>query len=280
RILVSNKQLTTFFDLPSHFLSPGDSIEKLLEFLHARGDYESEAQYQKVLQVIRAGPKKAFRYERKRPNGRFVEIKGRPEGGGGFVVTVTDVTERHKALEELRLSEERFRDFTEASSHFQWETDAELRITALSSSYERFAARDKAEVMGRRLWEVVGIQDPEKDGHWAGLLNLLHRREPVNDFAYEIQGKDGKLLHRRTSARPVFDTKGDFQGYRFASRDVTAEVEARERAQRAEELLVQAIESMGEGLAVYDPNDRLVFINKRYFGEFSKGNDVVRMGLR
>jgi PAS domain S-box-containing protein len=279
RIVVSNRRLTSFFDVPCDFLAPGDPIEKLLAFLHARGDYESEAQYQKVLQAIREGPRKAFRYERARPNGRFLEIKGRPEAGGGFIVTVTDVTERHDALKELRLSEERFRDFTAAASHFQWETDAELRITNLSSSYESFAARDECEIIGRRLWEIVGIPEPDKDPHWAGFMKGVRSREPIHDFLYAIRAADGALLHRRTSARPVFDAAGCFTGYRFATRDVTAEIETQQRAQRAEELLAQAVEAMSEGLALYDPEDRLVFINKLYFGDFSRGNEAFRQGL-
>ena len=47
-------------------------------------------------------------------------------------------------------------------------------------------------------------------------------------------------------------------GYRFATRDETGEVEARARAHAAEDLLRRSIESIPEGFAIYDPEDRLV----------------------
>ena len=55
------------------------------------------------------------------------------------------------------------------------------------------------------------------------------------------------------------------------TRDETKEVEARQRAQAAEELLSRAVESISDGFAIYDADDRMVMINSRFRESFPAG---------
>src|SRR5436190_13629399 len=266
RVVAGNRRLAELLDLPPNLLQPGDPLGKLPDFLHQRGEYGSEADYEEVKRLLANAPKESFSYERLRPDGRALEIRGRPEPGGGFLIIFADVTERRRQAEALRLSEERLRDLVEIASHFQWETDDQLRITYCSDSYERTPARERHEILGRTLWDIVGVEDDRREGPWATFRKRLLAREMVHDFRYTIFSKEGRCLHRVVSGKPVFDGTGRFKGYRCATRDETSEVEAREKAQANETLLKQALDAINDGFGIFDPKDRLVIMNKLYLG--------------
>jgi PAS domain S-box-containing protein len=233
RIALVNQRLLDLLDLPAGSLHPGDPVETLPNTLHRRGEYGSDEQYAAILRLLQEAPGRRFVHERTRSNGCVIEARGNPVPGGGFLVTFADVTAHRRAAEALRQSEQRFRDFTEAASDFQWETDAAFRIASVSQSYERLAARPFSDIIGRTLWEVAGVDDPDEYEPWATLVKLMRAHAPVREFAYAIIDDHGRKFYRRLNGRPVLDMDSRFIGYRFATRDETAEVEARHRAAAA-----------------------------------------------
>jgi PAS domain-containing protein len=68
----------------------------------------------------------------------------------------------------------------------------------------------------------------------------------------------------RFSGRPVFGVQNEFLGYRGIAADISDEVEADRRIRRSEARFLDAAESMSEGFALYDADDRLVMCNHRY----------------
>jgi signal transduction histidine kinase len=60
----------------------------------------------------------------------------------------------------------------------------------------------------------------------------LAARRPFQNFRFERELPDGRLIHVSISGKPVFDAKGKFRGYRGAGKDVTAEVAVEVELQR------------------------------------------------
>jgi PAS domain S-box-containing protein len=263
RIVLANRRLAELLDLSVDLLRPGCSLDSLMDLLNSRGDYGSDQEFRQMQARRREAVARPLRYERIRPNGLVLDVRCDPIAGGGFVIILSDVTEQREAAEILRRGEARFRDFAEVASDFQWETDERLQITSLSDSYAQTPARESGDILGRPLWEVPGIDDVD-GAHWQAFRAAMKARQPISDFRYSIANQAGRRLYRRLNGRPVHDSAGRFTGYRFATRDETAEVEADRRARAAEELLRRALESIPEGIAVYDPADRLVLMNRRY----------------
>jgi PAS domain S-box-containing protein len=279
RLLFANARLLEIFDLAPDVLRLGGPAEQLPALLHERGEYTTEAQYEAVCRLLAEAQARSFSYERVRPNGQVLEVRGRPLPGRGCLIAFADVTERWRTIDALRQGEDRFRDFTQLASHAQWEMDDQLRIVDYVESLGELAARPAQAIVGRCLWEIEGLEHGPEDAHWQQLKALLQARKPFREFAYAIRRADGRRFHRRASGRPLFDRAGLFLGYRCVSRDETPAVEARERAAAAEDLLRRAIESLSEGFAVYDPQDRLVLMNDKYrslFHEVPKSDDLGR----
>lgn len=171
---------------------------------------------------------------------------------------------RH-AQEDLRESRRRFRDVTEIASDWIWEMGPDLRFTYISDRFRDLTGIDPTGLIGLTRAEAAGSEeiaaDPEK---WRRHVEDLEQRRPFADFSYAFQGKSGRRVHIRLAGKPVFGEDGSFRGYVGVGTDVTAEIEATEKAEAAHHRLLDAIESSGEGFALFDVRDRLMVSNARF----------------
>ncbi|MFZ1413427.1 MAG: PAS-domain containing protein [Defluviicoccus sp.] len=96
-VVVFNRRLLDILGLPTDRFRPGDPFEEFVRYNAERGDYGPgavEEQVQSRLALARSPAPHCF--ERTRPDGTVIEIRGTPIPGGGFLTTYTDVTERRQ----------------------------------------------------------------------------------------------------------------------------------------------------------------------------------------
>lgn len=112
---------------------------------------------------------------------------------------------------ELRESEARFQRFTELSSDWYWEQDADGNLTRFSGP----------------VAEMLGIGSEDEPQRWnaterALLDEKIAAREPFLDFIYSRQNADGSMQYLQVSGEPMFDHGSRFVGYRGIGLDITA----------------------------------------------------------
>jgi len=105
KMIACNEQLKRLLDFPAAMFDGGlPTMQDLAIFNARRGDYgtgDPEVLAQEV--VERARGMQAHVYERTRPNGTVLEIRGAPlPDGRGFVTIYTDITERKRAEQEAK----------------------------------------------------------------------------------------------------------------------------------------------------------------------------------
>ncbi|MBB4259653.1 MULTISPECIES: PAS domain S-box protein [unclassified Bradyrhizobium] len=183
-----------------------------------------------------------------RPDGsiRRVHSEGHPViGRDGEVMEIigthVDVTEQfaakdalHKAFDELKTSEQRFRDYAETASDWFWETGPDHRITRISEHAETSSAAPKG-LIGLTRWDIPPDAEfePEK---WEQHRAALDAHVAFRDLIYRSRDGNGSPIYVRTSGKPFHDAAGNFLGYRGVSSDVTAAI----RVEQAEEALRKA----------------------------------------
>jgi PAS domain S-box-containing protein len=112
---------------------------------------------------------------------------------------------------ELRASEARFQRFTELSSDWYWEQDAQGCLTRFSGPVS----------------EMLGIgADEQGDGGWnaeerAQLRENIASRTPFLDFIFTRTRADGSMQYLQVSGEPMFDAASRFSGYRGIGMDIT-----------------------------------------------------------
>ena len=170
------------------------------------------------------------------------------------------LAERSAALEE---SEQRFRDFANAAADWLWETDAQHRFTYLAGEGHEAAGIRRDNIFGKTRWQLAGA-DLEQDAMWRRHKADLDARRPFRRFQYSYVTALGSRVHFSISGRPIFDRDGVFCGYRGTTTNETAYVAALSRAEAAEALLRDAIESISDGFVIYDREDRFVMCNEAH----------------
>ncbi|MDR3473685.1 MAG: ATP-binding protein [Devosia sp.] len=173
-----------------------------------------------------------------------------------------------RAMATLRQNEARLIDFTTLASDWFWEQDADLRFVGPAVGVV-LRARDKEPPVRKRRWE---LNDTSKNPEgWENHKRALLAHEPFRDFRFEQIDENGDLRHVSVSGVPVYDGTGKFTGYHGIGRDITAQIEAehelrqaKDKAERAEALLQEAIDSVAEGFLICDSSGRHMMCNEGY----------------
>ncbi len=154
----------------------------------------------------------------------------------------SELTPGQRAELVLRESEARFRSLTELSSDWYWEQDAELRMSFHSKGFAGSSGTTSDKLLGKRRWD-----EPNRfplSGTWDDHRRTLEARQPFRDFEYVRTSDDGRRHYVSLSGEPVFDTAGEFRGYRGVGRNITERKEAGQALHESERRLSTLIASL------------------------------------
>ncbi len=134
--------------------------------------------------------------------------------------------ELQAALEATRQSEERFRSLTKLSSDWYWEQDDQFRFVRLPGDLDQKTRSANDNHIGKTRWEMGAINLTDED--WKVHRSVLQSHQEFHDFEMMRRGKDGAAHWTSVSGIPIFDSLGQFKGYRGVARDITEHKQAEE----------------------------------------------------
>ncbi len=181
------------------------------------------------------------------------------KGGSEGVAFVLDLTERKRAETAVRESEERFRDYAETASDWLWEMGPDHKLTRLTGN--AFGSSPSGR-LGTAAWErALDLEtEPEK---WRAIRATMDSHRPFRDFVYLATGGDGVPMYVRASGKPIFDSKGQFSGYRGTGTDATAIILAEEALRKSEQSLRSAIDGIPGLVGVLNPNGEVENVSRQ-----------------
>jgi diguanylate cyclase (GGDEF)-like protein len=191
---------------------------------------EDQRRWQDVhRRAINHGSEARLEYRYKKPDGELIWVRSvaLPEmNRSGRILRIAgivqDITAMSAMTQQLAASEAKFRDLTQLSADWVWETDTLHRLSYLSESAVPALGGDWVRAgIGRCGWEFATIDFPRAD--WEGHRADLEAGKPFDGFEFGLRAPDSTLHQISISGRPIFSAEGEFKGYRGVGRTITRE---------------------------------------------------------
>ncbi|HET9131512.1 MAG TPA: PAS domain S-box protein, partial [Terriglobia bacterium] len=177
-----------------------------------------------------------------------------------FVSTGRDITERKKAQEALRQSEERYRQVVESASEVIFTTDLSGRFTNANRAALRVTGFTLDELRRHKYTDLVLPEYRKK-------LRMLYMRQVVGrepasyvEYPFRVKSGDTKWFGQ-TGSLLTLDEK--VAGFNLIARDITARKLAEEALRRSEDRYKILFEQNPECMWVFDPGTlRFLAVNQ------------------
>ena len=201
----------------------------------------------------------------------------RPNGRTLSMATIIDITDRKRAEDALRASEQKYRRFIETTQEAFAEIDKNKRLVSFNDRLCRMFGYSKSELLG---WKVLDrLVSPEDRESLANHLRNRWRGES-DSFVQRYSKKNGEHIWLMVSGTPIFNEKGAIQGAFAMMTDITARKHAEDALRASESRYRRFIETTHEAFGEIDAAGRMVSFNERMNQMFGyRGNQLLGLNI-
>ncbi len=190
----------------------------------------------------------------------------------GNLTMHTDITNRKKALEDLKRSENYYRAIFENTSAATIIVDEDTTILSANKEFEKLSGYSKQEIEGKKSWTEFPVED---DLEKMKKYHYLRRKDPQsvpNIYNFRFRDRQGKIKYIQLNVGMIPDTRKSVASLI----DITQLKETENKIREREEKYRAVVETAAEGIVILDKSGKIVEVNKKAL-EFSglKKEDVI-----
>lgn len=277
KFVLCNSTYRQTFKEAEKYLTPGQPYEKILRAYAAKG-LNTEA---------RENPKKYIRerlarHKKLEPStvqmvktGKWFLLREYRTSDGGTLITRTDVTERMEAENALRESEQRLRTIIDTVPAMISVRDENSRYLMTNRFHQEFTGAAEKEIAGK-----TPSVFSRKHGNMVKKLEreVVKQGKTISSYDYSLSDAQGRPRVLMISKAPLRDLSDRTVGTVTTGIDITERKEFEEQAKADHARLRDALESVADGVALFDAKDRLVLFNAPYYESLEDLHDLLVPG--
>lgn len=247
RLVAWNRVYVEMFDYPEGLICVGRPIEEVFRYNAMKGEYgpgSDNQQVRKRINVLKSGQRHS--YERFRPDGTVLEVRGNPMPNGGYVNTYMDIT-NHKHVEDaLRESEQNIRIYTDNVPVLIAYLDPERRYLFVNKAYAETFNLDRDSITGQPCYKLFPVEEYEyRSPYITAALEGKRQR-----FETTLPSADGNPRYAEVTYIPHIGEYGDVLGYFTLYQDITERRKAEIAIKETNETLEQRVRERTHALSV------------------------------
>ena len=278
RLLAWNRAFFEMLDFPLELARVGTPFEAFMRYNAERGEYGPGAVEDLVAERVQTAREFLPHYfERVRPNGRIIGVRGEPVPGLGFVTVYTDVTEQRRnellireqnaelewrvreRTEAVARSEERLRLVTDAIPALIAYFDRDRVYRFANRGYAAWFGRSKETLVGRSIADVLG---PQLHAELAPYVERAMAGETVS-YEYAMRRDGATARYANSTLVPEIAADGSVSGVFVLSSDITEQKSAQAALLQAHKM--EGVGQLAGGLA-HDFNNMLTVVMGNLMG--------------
>jgi PAS domain S-box-containing protein len=189
---------------------------------------ESAADVNARIEKVKRNGYDLFDTRHRRKDGSHIDLEitvSRFKNEETFFCFGRDITDRKKAEDALRRSEERFRQVSETAQEWIWEVDLDGRYTYSSPVVMTLLGYHPDEIVGKRSFFDFFVPE-EKEQLKRDAFKVFAGKGEFRDFVNRNLHRDGQEVVLSTSGIPLLNEKGGLLGYRGVDFDISERIRA------------------------------------------------------
>ncbi len=191
----------------------------------------------------------------------------------------TDNTERKRAEDALRESEDKYRTIVDTANEGIWMIDNNARTTFVNMRMAEMLGYKPEEMIGKRSFDFM-----DEETRAVSEIRLKQRRQGKRDNPeVKYVRKDGSYLWTISSSTPYYDEAGNFMGVFGMVTDITERKRAEEALNASRQRINEILDSIQDDFYVLDRDWNFVFTSRSFTSRIGKkpkdfiGNNIWEM---
>ena len=196
------------------------------------------------------------------------------EGVETLIAKLSHYVVDHQRIEkDLVQSREKFEDIILTSSDMIFEMDRDLEFTFLAGKVEEVTGRNVEEMLEKNPLDFL---DENEKARIKALVDDSIRDHSILDCIISLT-MNNERRYRQLTAKPLYEDKGRFAGFRGAYKDITEQILLKKKLEYESWLLSAAMESTEwVGLVILDKSNRIIKYNSVYKRMFEIPDELLQ----
>ena len=178
-----------------------------------------------------------------------------------MLTLIWDITERKKAEEKLKASEERFKGLFESTTDGMIVLDARGEIIDINNTAVELFGLERENILKNNLLSM-GILTPKALSIVVKQFQELLSNKKSTSHETEIKNKTGEILNVELTSFFLVKKDNEIDNFALVIRDISERKQAEIRLSREHELLRTLMDNIPDSIYFKDEENRFIMVNK------------------